>query len=432
MRNVKIEFNPLGEIVMYNPDGGIIFELPNNQTIVTYKDLITRSKSLHQYEDTEYLNIKEHKRVITRDRNIWFTKKHSITPTSALKILRGFISNEIVKKYPHYHALVRSTQVISAHHPNLSLVAYESEAEQAVKDGIRNIAPLIIALQKTPKELKEYLGKSLWKSLCKNSYTRNLLIARRYIRSLDYRAGTDKDKIELIVILNKFPSTVISKRTVFEFNSVGLYCLKVLKEQFKIPYCKIDTGNNHRIRNEVVSTVRDTIYELNQDGVEVKLDWSYRRFKEEHEKIIKNRAERYKRQEEARKEKFKLLKTVDIRTLHKKLDMIEFNGVKATPLTSFDAVRQEGDDMHHCVGGYAERCAMGEYVVYSLVAVDGTRSTLGISVRNTELVQTAVQKVLNPNKTKYTFNQHYLACNQPVQDKDVLTCATKVVEYLNS
>ena len=123
---------------------------------------------------------------------------------------------------------------------------------------------------------------------------------------------------------------------------------------------------------------------------------------------------------------------IDIRTLHEKLDTIEYNGAIATPLTSFDAVRSEGDKMHHCVGDYAERCASGKYLVYSIKSDSGVYSTLGISVVNTELTQARIDKVLNPNKKKYLLNQHYLACNKVVTDENVLTLATKVVEYLNS
>lgn len=57
------------------------------------------------------------------------------------------------------------------------------------------------------------------------------------------------------------------------------------------------------------------------------------------------------------------------------------DGVICTPLTNSQALAEEGYEMSHCVGSYAQLCHDGIYRVFALKEPDGARSTLGIRLR---------------------------------------------------
>ena len=78
--------------------------------------------------------------------------------------------------------------------------------------------------------------------------------------------------------------------------------------------------------------------------------------------------------------------------------------------------------MRHCVGGYAGRCAKGDYVVWHLTK-GSEEATLGISsngyLDGDEL------------KHKYYFNQMYHSCNRVVTDEDFKKTATEIIDKMN-
>lgn len=53
------------------------------------------------------------------------------------------------------------------------------------------------------------------------------------------------------------------------------------------------------------------------------------------------------------------------------------NGVNFIPLSNNHELNNEGDEMWHCVGDYADMCMTGHYRVYAVTDGNGTRSTLG-------------------------------------------------------
>lgn len=61
---------------------------------------------------------------------------------------------------------------------------------------------------------------------------------------------------------------------------------------------------------------------------------------------------------------------------------LEIDGCSIVPITSSKALRNEGREMSHCVGGYDEVCANGQYRVFHIDEPDGGRSTLGILIRS--------------------------------------------------
>ena len=106
-----------------------------------------------------------------------------------------------------------------------------------------------------------------------------------------------------------------------------------------------------------------------------------------------------------------------------KLPVVEHNGGVATPLLTRAEGIAEGENMRHCVGGYASLCAQGTYVVYSLHK-DGQRTTLGISRHKTTYEKAN-------HAFNYILNKHYGKFNGQVKDSDVIETAKKVIQTLH-
>ncbi|WP_162619493.1 PcfJ domain-containing protein [Salinicola peritrichatus] len=101
------------------------------------------------------------------------------------------------------------------------------------------------------------------------------------------------------------------------------------------------------------------------------------------------------------------------------VDTIQTDRFVATPLTDSEALRVEGDVMHHCVSVYDESCHYGRYLVFSIVptaagAEKGDRATLGVHL----------------GAGGFQLNQLYSYCNQPVS-RDVRAFADHVLAALN-
>lgn len=141
-------------------------------------------------------------------------------------------------------------------------------------------------------------------------------------------------------------------------------------------------------------------------GYEVNLNWSWKRWSEEHTIVTrKRRAKEFSNKE--------ILIGV-YANLHK--EVISEVGDKATLLTTALSVALEGDEMGHCVAGYARRCLKGEYVVYHLQLVDGTIGTLGCTVEGTDKCP----------------QLRYQQCYGKYNDRIDTTFARKVIEQVNN
>lgn len=173
--------------------------------------------------------------------------------------------------------------------------------------------------------------------------------------------------------------------------------------------------------------VRDTLR-----GVpNAKLTWSYRRFKEEHDKMVKAQAIEASRARAKRDEEYAKRLKINFKDLHSWLEPIEFeSGVKAVPLMNMQEVILEGSMMRHCVGSYAEWAARGEYVVWYLTKGD-VEATLGINA------QPSIRQALTADKfgeslEKYSFQQMYGKFNEILEDEDFKKAADWIVDKMNS
>lgn len=247
-------------------------------------------------------------------------------------------------------------------------VEYNHLVQQAVKDKTLNLLPLMLHTGMDTQQLKQHFGKGLWKRLANTSKSRMAYLAPMVKHNpdwIDVRTG----------ILARH-QTFVSR-----YATSGSYIIAA-----KIA----PTIKDYRQTSDIVF---DTMRMAEQCGSEVNKDWSYRRWKEEHETLSK------------------LILTKDFTTVPF-TDVVTYqkDGYTFTLLnTQFD-IALEGKTMRHCVGSYAKKASLGDYHVFK-VEGHGERATLGVRDYVEEL----------------KFDQCYGHCNQSVSDR-LNTAAHKIVK----
>lgn len=264
--------------------------------------------------------------------------------------------------------------------------------DQCKKDGVQNIEPLVFYLNKSPKELRELFGKGLWKSLCKNSMTRNLYIAKLWDKIPD----TWQPRVKRVSIMQQFPSYILKQ---------GRKSIYWTFDEFDL-WVYLTVGKKMSSRSEV-QRVKAMVWDTKQMAKQLdkhwSFDWSYSKMCEKHDEYSKViLAKEYSSEPFEHLMDFKL----------KEFSFKEYNAVLCeSPLS----IQEEGRAMHHCVGSYADSVAAQKYLVYS-VRKDGKRSsTIGISVRD----------------GKYELDQHYGHCNKRVDCANEVEVRKLLIAKLN-
>ena len=333
-----------------------------------------------------------------------FYEKHGITAVNVVKIVRGIAYNEILKQFPEWYKLSRTTSWI----PSVWKFKYldtEDLLQQCKKDGIENVIPIVAWYKKSPQELKKALGENQWKKFCKNSYSRNRLL---FLKGNDSFSPVDWDTL---------PSTLLKARLA---NPPEVYEWLLRTQEIAFNRIIKHASSLHR----EVCTYLDTKSMCKSAGETFNPKWSKRRMKEEHDRLSRMQQQIANRKRAERDAEYAKLLTKDFREMHKGLEVTKFDsGVIATPLLNMQQVQDEGVKMKHCVGAYAIQCAEGEYLVWHLTK-GATETTLGINVQsNSYLAATS--------KDKYNLQQHYGMCNAVVDDNDLKDAAKDIVKMLN-
>lgn len=257
--------------------------------------------------------------------------------------------------------------------------------DELLEDGIYNIAPIVFKYEKTPSELKEMYGKGAWKTLCKNSFSRNkLLYADDYAFPSHY------------VTLNNVSSTLLRNGWCGEF---AIWASRWMRGSW----------SNTKIMRELYHLYCDTFRlaeDLNEHlQLEIVYKWNLEKLQKKHDEFVKeHNALRYSK------------------------DVIYFpqhihatNGMRvgeftAHLLTSKYDIAEEGKAMHHCVAGYTDSVARGDYIVYSIRKNGERYSTLGLRY----ISYIGVYE-----------DQHYMACNKSVDEEGAIILADSVLAALS-
>lgn len=329
-----------------------------------------------------------------------FYKKHQVRAVNVLKVAKGIVFRAVISAFPEWYKLCRTTNWVPTG-DRFKYLEAEELMQQCRKDGIANIIPIVAYFGKSPQELKKVLGEKEWKKLCKNSYSRN--------RLLFMKADGRITPVEW----NAVPSTLLKGRKRFK-PEVLSWLVRTQDKTLK----EIATGKD--IQREA-HLYLDTHRMCAGAGETFNPCWSKRRMKEEHDRLSRMQQTIANQKRALRDTEYAKLLSVDFRELHKGLESITFDsGIVATPLVNMQQVQDEGTNMHHCVGSYAEYCARGEYLVWHL-RKGAEESTLGIRV------------IKHQDSTKqYVIQQHYGKCNSEVSDRDFVEAANTIIKVLNA
>lgn len=263
--------------------------------------------------------------------------------------------------------------------------------EQCKKDGIFNIEPFVFYFGKSPKELRELFGKSLWKSLCKNSMTRNLLIAKHFTHKPSWRK---REVVEAVKIAQQLPSSILKRGANSEYtlDDVGLWVFKqagICKDRWRVIYLRRMANDTRRMAERL--------------GRPWSLEWSVEKMEQKHSEYAGQiNKEKFSPEPYPHLENFKM----------KEFTLGEYSAILCqSPLQ----VVEEGQAMHHCVGSYSGMVAKGHYLVYSIRKNGKRSSTLGVRVTD----------------GKYSEDQHYGVCNTLVEDPIEIRLVAELLKCLN-
>ena len=268
---------------------------------------------------------------------------------------------------------------------------------QCIKDGQENITPLVAKLGKTPQELRKEFGKGIWKALCKNSLTRNRLIAQNMTSLVDS-----------IKTLYDLPSSGIKQwRGCGAIDDLYIITIKLAKKA----RCLTNKSKFSDINNVVRDTSR---LAARANAGDINPKWSLTRFKKEHEELTQKVNVLHYSKEKIFKESYSVLP--------KKVELESVNGtLTATLLTTPSEIAEEGVKMRHCVAGYSSLCEQGKYAVYHIEGEYGYSSTLGLRSyvpthpkANPNLYREDLNIVtvnIKIPKLSWESGQHYSECN---------------------
>ncbi len=348
------------------------------------------------------------KRSGTKENNKDLTKKLGISPKKFAHMIKGAQYKLWIKGKEDLISKLcvslgsYSTSKIALLNKNWDVV------QQYQKDGLDHLLPLAMYIGKTTKELKRLVGKSVWKSLCNNSFYRNKLVCSRLGECSDVNYGYFKR----LTIASKIPSSIYRYQGVFTVDEGSLWASNILKKERRM--CQPKSLDHLKY------ILYDTINMSRQLGAKFNPCWSHKTMVERHDKYSKMiTAKQYP------DEFISCLRDIPVKEYHHK-------GYTAKLLNTPLKIALQGRSQHHCVASYIRSVRDGEYLVYNVVHRDteDTISTLGVNVREgTEWVgRVPIGDILIPSfesiegsinqkrKRSFTFSQHYKANNKPVND----------------
>lgn len=338
-----------------------------------------------------------------------FTKAYAVTPSQFCKVFNAAVWKSAISPYKEFQSLYFGKRGVNMF-AFFDVVGRYDLLKQALKDNQKNILPILSKYGKTPQELKEEFGKGLWKKLCANSFHRNRLLVNSAL-GVECNIGWDSGALK-----GNRPAA-----------------RHWAKNVCKIPYVKM--------KGELPIEVHlflDTERMANALRLPFNEKWSKLKMQEKHNEyaaIINRQTEELRiKRDEAYQLKIEKLQSIDLSKVYPQTEF-ELDGVKATILTTYEQIQQEGVAMHHCVGSYAEEAMDGTYVVVH-ISGESEESTLGLSLSNKWVSESHLgqeEGIISLHSVRnFTLNQHYGKCNSQVKSENHKAVAKVVIEYLNN
>ena len=308
-----------------------------------------------------------------------FTDKYGIAPSNFLKIFNALMRRVHIQPVEKFVLRYGFGSNGKPRPDKVWLInKHRDLIEQCEADGIRNIIPFVMYMGMSPKQLKEFFGKSTWKYLAGNSEARNKVIAYKLTQTRELRN---------IVITKDLPLWFLLK-----YKRFSRYVVNATFHDIASTFIKMNYKQSMFIERDFMRMVHiytDTKRMANDLGERFNQNWSLRKLQEKHKEFT------YK----INKQKYS---EDPFDWLSDEYHLGEFTslGCTAKMLKSPLDVLMEGKTMHHCVGGYAQLCNAGEYVVYHITDEDGEESTLG----------------LHRDNGAVSISQHYGSSNKRIEN----------------
>lgn len=270
---------------------------------------------------------------------------------------------------------------------------------QCISDGMESITPLILYISRLPEELtitklRGFLGKSLWKSVLKNSISRNRMLC------VSYEASKRQQHNHTLSELQQLPSGLLARTETKRV--VSLLAGKLIKDNKLI--CK-ENDIHIKIDNIILDT-KSMCNQLGKDLPKQHTTWDLPKWEERHQYYT----------EQLHLKNYSKDKFNSVYTLDKEYKSFCGNYTAVLIDNAFD-IKNEGVIMHHCVGSYSSRVKEGSYLVLSILDKDGSRrSTLG----------------LYRGSRNVSFSQHYGYCNKYITCDNENQFAKDIILNINS
>ena len=332
--------------------------------------------------------------------NPWkeFTKAYAVTPSQFCKVFNAAVWKSAIVPYKEFQSLFFGKVIDRG--AFISVAHQHDMLTQAIKDGQKNILPIIAYTGETPQELKKGFGKGMWKKLCANTQHRNKLIIRS---PLPWKNAVILDSGAL-----KFSDRASAAHWV--------------RNVCKLSYTKMRSTEGQQLTNLFI----DTKHMATHWEQPFNPEWSKLKMQEKHNEYmtIAQREEDAlrKKRDEAYRLKMEKIEKADLSNVYPQTTF-EKDGVIATILTRYEQIKEEGITMRHCVGVYAERAIEGQYAVIHMSG-DNEETTLGLSVDSSIWCVKVEEKM-------FRFNQHYGKCNSYVVSEKHMAMVEVVLQYLN-
>lgn len=280
---------------------------------------------------------------------------------------------------------------------------YYDKLKVAVDDKQINMLPLVFHTGLSVKEIKDSISKSAWKKLINNAFSRNKLIAAR-LEGCNSSLVTSK--LELLVDI---PSSILLHKRPFGHMEGEAELAKWVAATAKSNKCM----QNRFEVNKLCTLFYDTRRMCHQRGIAFNSSWGFKRMQETHTMLTRDQVQA--REIRDKELAYKLSRPIEYSNLPlKSFTYLDGSGnVSVELLSSGSDIKQEGRDMHHCVGSYSGLCIEESYAVFRLTSASG-RSTIGLSLVG----------------DKFRVQQHYAACNKEPsqQHKEVEKFIIKYLE----
>ncbi len=312
--------------------------------------------------------------------------------------------------------------------------------QKALSNNEQHLIPLLLLLGVDVNTLKAGLGATLWKSLCKNTMSRNHAICAcaTFIAPLKNHTAIHIQYHEaqapaihtyspalagpIIEHLNKLPTTLLTcsyfHRTLNYANdymnldddnpmsstTVHERILQVFQKIAHFAAAKRKISDRDFIRN-THQLINDCHRMASELEVSINADWSLARLAREHKSLVK----RYNAIVYAHYHEPYDFLVPWVKTIH-------FKNILVTLLECRYALVQEGIEMDHCVASYHYEVRNGHSILFSLRNPQNYRTTLQLTIDSPESSHATLQ-----------INQHKSFHDDDVVDPDFIEAAKHVL-----